>query len=141
MTTKKNRSILRTLRTLLDVKLKDIKYTNGAQIQGILYYEAKTANPLASTVECIAHAYGLKPDILLYSFGYLPKKEKAIISSDPFYYSEKIKELCDNHNNRYGKSVDIDILNMQRCAEYIANNRVEYKRPPRKKKKENEKKD
>lgn len=134
MTNKKNRSILRILRTLLDVKLKDIKQKNGTQIQGILYYEAKTANPLASTVECIAFAYGLKPDILLYSFGYLPEKEKAVISSDPFFYSEKIKELCDNHKNRYGKKIDLDILNMQRCADYIANNRIDNKYPPRKKK-------
>jgi hypothetical protein len=124
MNKKKPRHILKILRTLLDIDLNKIRYKNNSLIMGIPYYESLAKNPLRSTVESIAYALKLNPDILFYSFGFLPEKERQIIISDPFFYSEKIKELCNNHENRYESKVDMEILNIKRCAEYIEENTI-----------------
>lgn len=112
----------------MEVPLNKITYSDGTHIHGIHAMEdGVTKYPRESTVICISEALGIKPDILLYSFGHLPDKEKDIISSDPFFYREKILELCNNHNNRYTQRVDLDLLNLKRAADYIEHNRCERK--------------
>lgn len=136
---KKHKSILKTMRTLLEIPLHKITYHNFKQIHGIHDMEDGKTRPRESTVISISNSLGIKPDILLYSFGHLPPTEREIISSDPFYYSEKIQDMCNNHEHRYeGQSIgDIDLLNIKRCANYIETNRVGRKKKP-KVRKENE---
>jgi hypothetical protein len=124
--TKKLRPILNIIRTLMDVQLNRITYADKRQIPGINHMEAGDIKyPRASTITCIAESLGIRPDILLYSFGHLPDKEREIVSSDPFFYREKILELCNNHESRYQEQVDLDFLNIKRAADYIENNRCE----------------
>ena len=86
----------------MDVPLNKITYYDGKHIHGINTMEDGTGRqPLASTIVSISESLGISPDILLYSFGHLPKKEREIITSDPFFYREKILELCNNHESRY----------------------------------------
>lgn len=132
---KKARPILKIMRTLLDVELKNITYVDGKQIPGINAMESGiTKQPFASTITAIAKSIGVNPDILLYSFGHLPENEKEIISSDPFFYREKILELCNNHESRYNENVDLDLLNIRRTSEYIEKNRCEPRKRPKRSK-------
>lgn len=136
---KKSRPILKIIRTLMDVPLNKITYYDGKHIHGINTMEDGTGRqPLASTIISISESLGISPDILLYSFGHLPKKEREIITSDPFFYREKILELCNNHESRYKEQVDIDLLNIKRSADYIENNRCERTKR-QKRSKENDK--
>lgn len=125
---KKHKPILKIFRNLLDIPLDKITYSNGQKIHGIHRKEDGSLNPSPQNVLAIARALEIKPDILLYAYGYFPPKEKEIISSDPFYYREKIIELCNNHDNRYEEQIDLDMLNIRRVSNYIENNRVERKK-------------
>jgi len=122
---KKYKPIMKIFRNVLGIPIEKLTYQNGKQIHGIHRKEHGTLNPSPENVLAIARALEIKPDILLYAYGYFPKKEKEIIASDPFYYREKIVELCNNHANRYELKVDLDLLNIRRVADYIENNRVE----------------
>ena len=123
---KKHRPILKIIRTLMDVPLNKITYFSGRHIPGINAMEnGTTKHPLESTIVSICESLAIKADIVLYSFGYLPNNEKEIISSDPFFYREKILELCNNHESRYEDNIDVDLLNIRRTADYIENNRCE----------------
>lgn len=126
-------SILKIFRQLQGSHLKQIaknicNYTRGTPNQGssssLSEYENHKIIPLRKTIINIANALNIAPDIIFYSFGYFGDKEIEIIKNDPFYYMEKIKELCNNHDNRYGKeSVNLDDLNRTRAFEYQQNYR------------------
>lgn len=134
---KKNRAILKIIRTLLDVPLNKITYFDGKHIHGINAMEDGSGRyPLASTVVSISDSLGIKADILLYSFGHFPNKEREIISSDPFFYRDKILDLCNNHETRYSEEVDLDLLNIRRAADYIENNRCEPRKRAKRSKKD-----
>jgi hypothetical protein len=127
MTGKVNRrynTILRIMRDHLNVTLHEIRHSNGSIIRGASFYERNLRDPLLETALAIAESLEVKPDLLLYSFGILPKEDKEIIKSDPFFYMEKIKKMCNNHDNRYGKEdVDLYSLNVTRVSDYIRLNR------------------
>ena len=125
---KKHTSILKLMRNILQIPLHKITYVDGRKILGIHYMEEGEVRPKESTILSISTSLKINPEILLYSFGYLPDKEQKIISSDPFYYREKILNLCNNHEYRYESNVDLDLLNIKRVADYIENNRVEVKK-------------
>lgn len=88
-------------------------------IASLSNHENYKVTPKVKNVLIVAKALNVKPDILLYSYGILPEDEQKIIKSDPFYYMEKIKKLCNNHSKRYGdEEVDLSTLNNLRAFEY-----------------------
>ena len=121
-------TILRIMRDHLDITLHDIKYKDGSIIRGAAFFERNIKEPRRDTALSVAESLNVDPDVLLYSFGILPQKEKDIVKSDPFFYMEKIKKICDNHETRYGnEDVDLYSLNVARVSQYIKNSRRKKK--------------
>lgn len=124
-------SLLRIFRQLQGITLQKTSKNIGKDNKGrnihlsaISNYENEFFLPSRKTIKKIAKALKIMPDVLLYSFGYLGEEEIEIIKSDPFYYMEKIKELCNNHDDRYGKErIDLDELNRKRAFDYQENYR------------------
>jgi hypothetical protein len=116
------------MRDHLNITLHQIRYKNGSIVRGASVYERNIREPRIETALVIAESLKVNPDLLLYSFGILPKEDKEIIKSDPYFYMEKIKEMCNNHNNRYGKEdVDLYSLNVMRVSDYIKSNKGKKK--------------
>ncbi len=121
-------TILRIMRDHMNITLRQIQYKNGTIIRGASSFDRDLREPRRDTAMCIAESLGVDPDILLYSFGLLPIFEKDIIKSDPFFYMEKIKKMCDNHDTRYGdEDVDLYSLNVARVSKYIKSGRRKKK--------------
>ncbi len=128
---KKKIPLLRIFRQLQGITLQETSKNIGTDSNGrkihltaISNYEREFYLPSRKTIKKMAEALRIMPDILFYSFGYLAEEEIEIIKSDPFYYMEKIKELCNNHVNRYGKErINLDELNRKRAFDYQENYR------------------
>lgn len=110
-------SILRMVREKAHV---DMKFENGKRIYGLAGYETRKLEPSKKMVLQIAKALNVKPDVLLYNFGFLAENDKKIIESDPFFYMNAIQKLCENHENRYGKNKpeNLKLLNVERAILY-----------------------
>ena len=113
-------NICSILRMIRGKALVDIKFENGKRICGLPGYETRKLEPSKKMVLEIAKSLGVNPDVLLYNFGFLSESEKKIIESDPFFYMNAIKKLCENHENRYGKNKpeDLKLLNVERAILY-----------------------
>lgn len=109
------------MRKLKDISIIKVKEKCGNKIYNVSAYERDERTPYVSTVFKLASAIEADPEVLFYSFGVLPPDITEIIKSDPFYYAEKIKELCDNHKSRYGVDVEVDLndLNRMRSINYL----------------------
>lgn len=119
---KKNKvkHILTIFRKINNVPMRDVEDASGHRVHSISEYENNKRTPYKTTIVDIADCFKIKPDILLYSFGILPDEEMRIIKSDPFFYMEKIKELCNNHDNRYGEeTIDLNQKNCYRALDYM----------------------
>jgi len=114
--------------TLARIAKNICRYKKGAKNNGssatASYYESGTIIPSRKKIKTIAKILNISPDIIFYSFGCFGDEEIEIIKSDPFYYMEKIKELCNNHADRYGnEKVNLEDLNRIRAFEYQQNYR------------------
>jgi transcriptional regulator with XRE-family HTH domain len=115
----KVKHILRVIRKIQGMFQSDVQ-RNGHKIESISLFENNVLTPSRKTIIGIAKALKVKPDVLFYSFGILPDEEMNIIKSDPFYYMQKIKKLCYNHDNRYGENdFDLNQMNYARAVDYI----------------------
>lgn len=113
-------NVLRLMRRVRNLYLKDLQDKSGVGLNLICSYENDKMNPSRETIERIANSLEVKPDVLLYAYGYLPQKEMNIIRSDPYYYMDKIQKMCKNHESRYSEdNANVDDLNMTRTYEYI----------------------
>jgi hypothetical protein len=119
--THKNKHIFTIMRKFRDISLACVKTKDGKKIFNVSAYERLEKLPFVETVEKLANAIGADPEVLYYSFGLMPRDVVKIITSDPFYYNEKIKELCNNHEVRYGKDVVVNLneLNKVRSFNYL----------------------
>ncbi|MGN6560729.1 MAG: hypothetical protein ACTHJ2_09420 [Candidatus Nitrosocosmicus sp.] len=127
----KKYTLLRTLRLMSGVQVKDIKNRygvnkKGGQVTSLHKYEKRKFDPDHKTIKGISESLGINPDILFYTYGLLPEEDREIIKEDPFFYMEKIKKLLNNHEKRYGKkNVDMAQLNINRCYDYIEKSKSE----------------
>lgn len=127
----KKYTLLRTLRFMTGVPVKDIKNKygrnkKGGNVTSLHLYEERKHEPEGTTIIGISESLGIKPDILFYIYGLFPPEDKKKIIEDPFFYMEKIKKLLNNHEKRYGKkNVDMAQLNINRCYDYIEQSKYE----------------
>lgn len=116
----KKPTILKLIRTLRNFTLLSFKEKSGIHTNLINNYENNLNTPSREMIARIAEGLEVKPDVLLYAYGYLPEKEMNIVRSDPYYYMDKIQKLCKNHNSRYSEeNIDLNDLNLTRTYEYI----------------------
>ncbi len=120
MKAKTNKHVLTIIRNIKALTMLELANKSGRMIHSISHYENRRVTPYPKTIKSIADILNIKPDILFYSFGMLPEDEMNKIKSDPFFYMEKIRKLCNNHSARYGnRDVDYDGLNRVRAFDYI----------------------
>jgi transcriptional regulator with XRE-family HTH domain len=120
MDSKKVKHIQTILRTVRGLSLREVREITGHSITGMSLHENKIMVPDKKIILSIANVLDVNPDILFYSYGILPEYEEGIIKEDPFYYMDKIRKICHNHEKRYGdKDVDLNKLNAARAFEYI----------------------
>jgi hypothetical protein len=120
MDSKNIKHVQTVLRNIRGISLREVKEIAGHSIAGISLHENKIMHPDKKTILSIAKVIDIKPDILFYSYGILPESEASIIKQDPFYYMEKIRKICHNHEKRYGnEEFDLNKLNSSRAFEYI----------------------
>jgi transcriptional regulator with XRE-family HTH domain len=113
-------NVLRLIRRIRDLSLHSLETKCKVGVTLLSSYENDKLTPSRETISRIANSLEIKPEILLYAYGYLPEKEMNIIRSDPYYYMDKIQKMCKNHDIRYSEeNVNIDDLNMTRTYEYI----------------------
>ena len=62
----------------------------------ISYYENGRSIPKESKIIDIGNALEMDPDLLFYSFGLLPPHIKEKAKRFPFYFVEKMKEICES---------------------------------------------
>jgi len=119
MSEKKPTHIQRIFRNIRGLSLVEIQKMTGHGVATNSLNEKSKKNPSTKIVLSMAKVLEIKPDVLLYSFGYIPETERNIIKEDPFYYMEKIQKICYNHEYRYKDEVDLNKLNNLRAFEYI----------------------
>jgi transcriptional regulator with XRE-family HTH domain len=123
------KTILKLFRSLKQFTLASFKEKTGIHTSLINHYENNLSTPSRETIAKIAKGLDINPDILFYSFGYLPEKERDIIRSDPYYYMDKIQKMCKNHATRYSEeNINLDDLNMTRTYDYIIKSMEDKKR-------------
>ena len=125
MKEKKIIHILSIMRRMKAVSLMNVEEKTGHRIHNVSDYERLIRQPFPKTLLRLADVVDADPEVLYYSFGMLPDDVMKVIRSDPFYYMEKLRKLCDNHKYRYGKGVKVDLndLNKARVFDYL-NRRV-----------------
>lgn len=118
---KKKSHILKLFRNTKCMRLADLSEKSGLSLGSISLYERGKLIPLQNTIFNLAKTLGINPDVLFYSFGYLPEKEMKIIMDDPFYYMDKIRKLCDNSRRRvHVPDEEMNSLNATRVFNYIS---------------------
>lgn len=121
MKKQKKKHILTLFRNTKCMRLVDLSEATGHMISSLSHYERGVLIPLPSTVISLAKGLGINPDVLFYSFGLLPKEEMGIIMSDPFYYMDKIKKLCNNSNRKKDcNDEDVNHNNTLKVFNYIS---------------------
>lgn len=113
-------TVLKLIRQLRNFSLKKLQEKIGIHANLANRYENEVLTPSKETVIRLADGLDVKPDVLLYAFGYLPENEMNIIKEDPYYYMDKIQKMCKNHAARYAEeNTNIDDLNIARTYDYI----------------------
>jgi transcriptional regulator with XRE-family HTH domain len=114
------KTILKLFRSLKQFTLLSFKEKTNIHANLMNHYENNLSTPSRETIARIADGLEVKPDVLLYAYGYLPDHEMILIKEDPYYYMDKIQKMCKNHASRYSEdNVNIDDLNIARTYEYI----------------------
>lgn len=126
---KKKSNISKLIRQLRNLNLKKLQEKTGVHSNLASRYENEILQPSKETVLRIASGLDVKPDVLLYAYGYLPEFEMKIIREDPYYYMDKIQKMCKNHATRYSEeNISLDNLNMSRTYDYIIKSMEEQKK-------------
>ena len=119
-------TILRKVKNLTIGELNE-KCRIGASL--ISRFENYKLIPSREAVIKISNALEVKPDLLLYMYGYIPEHEVNIFRKNPYYFMDKIKKMCKNEESRLlEENTNIDDLNIARTYDYIIKSMEEKKK-------------